>query len=132
MNPNEKYGQTLALHNVTHDSNFIIGDYFLKNNSLVKELGVAPGVSLVYYPTNPRHTIYDKFRKSGPTGTGVVTVDLTNYEYIDLANVPAGYSWAISKTTSPYNLYFAWNNTGTDFNRIQINLLKARPDTETL
>lgn len=131
LNPNEKFGMTIAQHCYTDRSNLIIGNYFLQNNSFVKELGTAQGITVVYYPDNPRHTIYDKFAKSGSTGAGSLTVDSVNYNYFEVT-VPNGYSWAIVKSTSPFNIYFAYNNEGVDMDRVYINLLKDRTDIETL
>jgi|LGOV01.1.fsa_nt_gb hypothetical protein len=124
LNPNERFGMTLCEHCVSDLENLLIGDYFLKNNSLVKELGGAQGITVYKYPTNPKYTIYDQYAKSGTTGTGTLTVD-SSYMYFEVT-VPAGNSWAVCKSTPPYNVYFAYNNEGTDLTRVYINLLKYR------
>jgi len=131
LNPNEKFGMTIAQHCYTDRSRLIIGDYFLKNNSLIRELGGAPGISVIEYPTNPHYTIYDQVAKPYSTGFGSLAVDLTNYEYFEVT-VQNGYSWAIVKSTAPFNVYFAYNNEGIDMDRVYINLLKYRTDVETL
>lgn len=131
LNPDEILGMTYAKHCVTDNSNLFVGDYFLQNNSLIKELGGAASILVVYYPTNPRYTIYDQYAKTGATGTGTFTVGPSS-NFILLSGIPAGYSWAIVEAASPNRLYFAYNNTGTNLSVIYLNLLNDRPNTETL
>jgi len=131
LNPDEKLGITLAYHCVSNIEGLIIGDLFVKNNSLIKELGVTQGHTIVYYPTNPYYTTDDKYLKGGGTGNGTIIVNTVDYENITIGSIPAGYSWAWVKTTTN-ELYMAYNNTGTDLNIIYNDLKRTRTDTETL
>ncbi len=131
LNPNEIFGKTHIQHCITSESNLIVGDFFAKNNSLMRELGLSQGITVFEYPTSIKHTIDDKYRKSGSTGTGTVSLDITGYEYLDVSTT-SGTNWVIAKSTAPYDIYFAFNNQGSNLSRIYINLMKTRPNTETL
>lgn len=133
LNPDEIFGLTLHQHIITDRSNLIIGDYFTENNSMIKELAIAPNVTLVHFADNPHHTIYDKVVKNvGSVLGGGSYVINTTYDMMTISGVPSGNSWAIIETTSPHRLYMAYNYDGTDMNTIYINRLKDRPDIETL
>jgi len=131
LNPDEILGMTAVKHCITDDKNLIVGDYFLQNNSIIKELGGAQGISLVYYDDNPRYNTGDIYAKTWD-GTVSYTLDTGGYEFFSVVNVPADKSWALIETAAPNRIYFAYNNTGTDIDRVYMNLLKDRPNTETL
>jgi hypothetical protein len=131
LNPDEILGMTEVKHWITDDKNLIVGDYFLQNNNIIKELSVTQGITVVYYEDNPRYNTGDKYAKAGADGTTTYLVD-TGRDFFSVSNVPSGYSWAMVETASPNRLYFAYNNTGIDLDRVYMNLLKERPNTEIL
>jgi len=131
LNPNEILGLSFHIQPITDRSNLIIGDYFASNNSLMKELSVTQGKTLYYYDSTVKHTIYDKVRKSGSTGSGTFALD-SAYKEITIGGVPAGSSWVLAKSTAPYNIYMIYNYEDSDLNTIYINNLEDRPDIETL
>ena len=131
LNPDEIFGVTQHQHIITDRSNLIVGDFFTQNNSMIKLLSLEQDVALAYWPTNPQHTIYDQFIKTGSTGLGSYSINAA-YDEITISDVPPGYSWALVKNGVPLNLYLAYNNEGVDLNTIYINRLKARPNIETL
>lgn len=132
LNPDEIMAITYALHCVTDDPNFYIGNYFLDNNCLVKTLAGTSGTKLIWYDksNNPNYTPYDKFQKGNPDGVGTFTIQ--SKKYIEVSDIPNGASWALVKDTAPYELYFAYNNRGIDKTRKYLNLRLDRKDTEIL
>ncbi len=124
-------GVSSIIHNITDRENLIVGDFFAENNSLVKLLETERGVILYYYAGTTKHTIYDRYRKSGVSGTGNYAID-SAYKEITITNVPTGSSWVICKSTSPYDIYLAFNYIDADMNTIYINSLEDRPNIETL
>jgi hypothetical protein len=131
LNPNEKLGLSFHSHCITNNSNIIIGDYFVENNSLIRQLGVQQGVSLKRYAGTVKYNVYDKYAKSGSTGTGSFIV-ATDYASIAISSVSAGETWVICETASPNRLYLAVNYDGTDYTTLYFNDLEDRPNTETL
>jgi len=133
--PNEKLGITFALHCISDVDGLIIGDYFLQNNSLIKELGVSQSIAVAVYDDNPRYTIYDTHLKGTADATSTITFDTTNYEYMDINSV-TGKSWAIYNSNASSDdyerIYFAFNNTGTDLTKLRWNYLKYDPDVDEL
>lgn len=122
---------TYSLHCISDDENLIVGDYFLENNSLIKELGVNQTYEVVYYDDNPRYTIYDNYKKSGSNGTGSYFVT-TGFDAIVLSGT-TNKSWAICKTgTDAGRVVLAYNYTGTNLNTVYLNLLKDRPNINIL
>ena len=130
LNPDEIMGITAVQHCVSRNDNLIIGDYFLKNNSLMKTLGLSTTNKLYYYAQNPRYTTEDKYAKGTPSGTGSISIS-ANYESILVSGVPNGYSWAWVRDSGD-ELYMAYNSDGTDFTVIYNNLVKNRTDKESL
>lgn len=131
LNPDEMLGVSSIIHNITDRENLIIGDFFVENNSLMQVLGSQQGVTVSYYADTVKHTIYDRYRKSGSQGSGGYSIDAA-YKQMTITGVPTGKSWAIHKTTAPYNIYMAYNYEDNDMNTIYINSLKDRPNIETL
>jgi hypothetical protein len=131
LNPNEMLGVSSILHCITGRENLIIGDFFAENNSLVKVLGSQRGVTITYYPSTTKHTIYDRTAKTGGSGYGSYAID-SAYKEMTISSVPTGSSWVMHKTTVPYDIYMAYNYIDADMNTIYINSLKDRPNIETL
>lgn len=130
LQPNENFGATETRHCITDIEGFIIGDYFLQNNSLVKTLSGAQTLTLGVYDTNQKYTIYDKKRKTSPDSTGTISYTPGN-DYITLTGV-TGKSWVIYNSnvlSDDYlKIYFAYNYTGTSLIRIYLNQLKFDPN----
>lgn len=131
LNPDENFGITLHQHVITDRSNLIVADFFMENNSMIKELAGEQAVTLLHYASNPNYTIYDKVFKSGHAGAGSYAINL-DHDIMTISGVPTGNSWVIVETNSPNRIYMAYNSDGTDMNTIYINRLKERPNIETL
>jgi len=131
INPNEIPALSTVIHAVSDRSNLIVGDYFSSNNSLIKELGSEQNLTLSYYPSTTKHTIYDKYRKTGSTGTGAYSLNVL-YQHMTLTGIPSGSSWILHKTEAPYNIYLAFNYIDSDLNLIYLNSLLSRPGVSDL
>lgn len=132
LNPNEKLGLTFHEHCITNNSDIFVGDFFVSNNSLIRALGAEQGTTLSYWSGTTKFNIYDKYKKASAQGTGSYIVESTAYKQISINSVPAGKTWAIHETASPYRLYLACNYDGNDYAVLYFNNLNARPNTETL
>jgi hypothetical protein len=133
--PNEKLGMTAILHCISDVEGLFIGDYFLQNNSLIKELGVSQSIGVAIYDTNPRYTIYDTHKKDGEDSSSTITFDTSDYEYFTI-NSATGKSWAIYNNNSSHadykKLYFAFNYTDTSCIKIYANLLRYDPNVSDM
>ena len=131
LNPNETLGKTMIIQPVTDRSNLIIHDFFALNNSLMKELGSAQGISIYHYDGDRQFNIYDKVLQSGSNGVGSYALD-SSYKGLLISSVPTGSSWLMCSTAAPYNIYMSYSYDGTDMNSIFINSNTEEQDIETL
>ena len=135
LQPNEILAMTYSYHCISDDENLIIGDFFLENSSMIKELGAAQNIEVRSYATNPRHTIYDKYAKTTDAVGGTYTV-ATGGASFSVSPAFSYKSWALVHTGSgderDGRIYFAYNSDGSTYNTVYMGLLKERPDTEIL
>jgi len=131
LNPDESLGVSSILHAITDRENLIVGDFFNENNSLMKALGSSQGITISYYAQTVKHTIYDRYRKSGVQSTGSYVID-SAYKELTISGVPTNKSWVMHKTAAPYDIYLAFNYIDADMNTIYLNNMKNRPNIETL
>jgi hypothetical protein len=141
LQPNERLGHTEVRHCISDISGFVVGDYFLQNNSLIKTLGGAQTYTVGIYDESQNITIYDQKIKNSPDSTGTFTYTLGN-DYFDISGGVTDKSWIIYNSDSGSDdygkIYLAFNRddslpSGTGgLSRVYINYLEDDPNIETL
>jgi hypothetical protein len=133
LQPNEKFALTYAKHCITDVDGFIIGDYFLENNSIIKTLGASQTIAIGVYNSNPNYTIYDKWLKGTPDSSTTLTYNVGD-NYFDIGTA---ISWVMynnnAASTGYKRVYFAFNKVSTaGLSRVYLNAFKDDPNIETL
>jgi len=128
LQPNEILGYTGEFL-FKGDDKFIIAEGMATNNSLVKELALAPSLSVFISGVDTKYDIYDKFVKETITTSTSHVVDKIVGE-IDVSAISGTdtNTWAIGDTVTG-ELYFAVNFNGVSTEVVYFNYLTEMPDT---